>query len=405
MNDKTKKILEIVIPVIIAVLAVVFFAISGHITQNLDNENPKAEKTTEEQTTQQEEDTSKEGVTIGTSKVELVAVGDNLIHNTLIDAGVKDDGTLDYTSFYTNIKKDISASDMAIINQETMLGGSEFEYNGYPCFNTPWEVGDAAIDAGFDIFTCATNHSMDVGFRGIEQECKYFENHPEVVHVGSYASEEESNKITYYTKNDITFALLNYTYGTNGIPLPDDKPWCTNLMDKDKITKDVTEAQKNSDVVIVLPHWGTENSTSISSYQEEYTKLFSDLGVDIVIGTHPHVVQPVKWITNEKTGKKMLVYYSLGNFISHQTSLNQLCGGMAKITIEKSNGEINISSAKLVPVVCWYHSNSGKFDFSVYKLSEYTSELGSTHAQKGATPEYFTDYVKGIVSEEFLEIS
>ena len=392
---KNKKLWEVLIPVILAVVVVSGFAISGHITKNLDGEMPTAQTTSE---------TTTEPSTTALSKVTLVAVGDNLIHNTLIDAGEQENGSRDYTSFYENIKSDISAADIAVINQETMLGGSSFAYAGYPCFNTPWEVGDAAINAGFDIFTCATNHSLDVGYAGIEQECKYFDSHPEVTHVGTNDSEEDYNSVVYYEKNGIKFAILNYTYGTNGISIPESKPWCVNMMDKEKITADVNAAKQNSDVVIVFPHWGTENSTSVSDYQREYIKLFSELGVDIVIGTHPHVLQPVEWVENEQTGKKMLVYYSRGNFISHQTSLNQLCGGMAQITVEKRGEEISITSAKLTPVVCWYKSSSGRFGFSVYKLSDYTEELGSSHAQNGATPEYFEKYAKEIIAEEFLNL-
>ena len=198
--------------------------------------------------------------------------------------------------------------------------------------------------------------------------------------------------------------LLHHTYGTNGIDLPKDKPWLVNLMDKDKIRKDITEARKHADVVMVFPHWGTENSHKVSDYQKEYTKLFSDLGVDIVIGSHPHVLQPVAWVTNEKSGKKMLVYYSLGNFISHQINLPQLCGGMAEVTIEKDNGKINISSAKLAPVVCHYSRGGNGFVFSVYKLSDYTDELAATQAQKGATVKYFTDLSKKVIPAEFLDI-
>lgn len=400
MKDKDKKkLFEVLIPVICAVAAIIFFAVSGHITKNADLENPTAAPTQEVS----EAAPSEPALPVST-KVSLVAVGDNLIHNTLIDAGKQSDGTLDYNSFYANIKSDISAADIAVINQETMLGGAEFEYKGYPCFNTPWEVGEAAINAGFDIFTCATNHSLDVGFSGIEQEHKFFENHPEVVSVGTNVTEEDYNSVTYYTKNDIKFAILNYTYGTNDIPLPQNKPWCVNMMDKDKITRDVKLARENADVVIVFPHWGTENSTSVSSYQQEYTKLFSDLGVDIVIGTHPHVLQPVEWVENPNTGKKMLVYYSLGNFISHQTSLNQLCGGMARITIEKNGGEITISSAKLTPVVCWYKSASKQYSFRAYKICDYTDELAASHYKKDASVEYFTKYATGIIPAEFLQM-
>lgn len=396
-NGNKKKLAGVIVPVVLAVLVICGFAVSGHITKNMDSEMLTAQ-TTSEVTTQ--------ATTNAVSSVSLVAVGDNLIHNTLISAGEQEDGSLDYSSFYENIKNDISSADIAVINQETILGGSEFEYTGYPVFNSPWEIGTAAIDAGFDIFTCATNHSLDKGYAGIEQECAFFDQHPEVVHVGTNDSEEDYNSIIYYEKNSIRFAILNYTYGTNGIPIPESSPWCVNMMDKEKITADVNAAKQNADVIIVFPHWGTENSTSVSDYQREYVQLFSDLGVDIVIGTHPHVLQPVEWVENETTGKKMLVYYSLGNFISHQTSLNQLCGGMAEIKIEKKNGEISITSAKLVPVVCWYKSSGDKYEFSVYKLSDYTDSIADSHAQRsnGATPDYFREYASDIVSDEFLDM-
>ncbi len=401
VDKKKQTLLEIFIPVALAVIVLIGFAISGYVTKNLDEENPTAQTTAP--TTESESEPVNETVQ---SKVSLVAVGDNLIHNTLIAAGQKSDGTEDYSSFYEHISRDISAADIAVINQETILGGEEFEYTGYPTFNTPWAVGTAAIDAGFDIFTCATNHSLDKGFKGIQQECLFFDNHKEVVHTGTNDSREDYDTIIYYQKNNITFALLNYTYGTNGIPIPEDRPWCVNMMDKDKITADVNEARENADVVIVFPHWGTENSSTVSNYQEDYVKLFSELGVDIVIGCHPHVLQPVEWVENETTGKRMLVYYSLGNFISHQTSLDQLCGGMAKMEIEKNKDGIRITSASLVPLVCWYsEGDSGKYNFSVYKLSDYTDELAATHKQKskGATPEYFMEHAKDIIPEEFLE--
>ena len=171
-----------------------------------------------------------------------------------------------------------------------------------------------------------------------------------------------------------------------------------------KVTKDIKEARENADVVIVFPHWGTENSFGISDYQKEYTELFSSLGVDLVIGCHPHVIQPVKEVTNDK-GHKMLVYYSLGNFISHQIEIDQLCGGMASVDIEKKNGEITIEG-KFVPIVTHYsRTDSGKFTFDVYKLSDYNDELASSHSQKGGTPEYYNKLVKKVVDEKYLDLS
>ncbi len=401
MTDNKKNKLWILAPVILAVTVLIAFAISGNITKKSDEKSPTA--TTAVSVANEDETTAQKKAE--NSKVTLIAVGDNLIHNTLISAGEQEDGTLDYTSLYANIKPDIEKADIAVIDQETILGGESFEYTGYPIFNSPWEVGDAAIDAGFDVFNCATNHTMDKGWAGIEKEIEFFSGKSNVVHLGVNADETAYKKITYYEKNGITFSLLNYTYGTNGIPLPDDKPWCVNLLDKEKVTADIKEARKYSDVVIVFPHWGTENSHDVSDYQREYTKLFSDLGVDIVIGCHPHVLQPIEWVTNETTGKKMIVYYSLGNFISHQIELDQLCGGIAQLTIEKKDGNIEISSAKLVPIVCHYNrGDNGKFKFDVYKLGDYTNELASTHVQTGGTVEYYTDLVNKVIDKQFISL-
>lgn len=403
MDENKKKVnLFFLIPVAAAVAVIIVFAVSGHITKQNDEKNPTAQ--TAVSVVNDEETTAKK--TTENSKVTFMGVGDNLIHNTLIEAGEQEDGSLNYTSLYANIKPYVEKFDIAYIDQETVLGGKSFEYSGYPVFNSPWEIGTAAIDAGFDIFGCANNHILDKGYSGIEKEIEFFSGNKGVVELGINASEEQYNTITYYEKNGITFALFNYTSSTNGISLPSDKQWCVNLMDKEKITKDITEARQNADVVIVFPHWGTEYSFEVSDYQKEYTKLFSDLGVDLVVGCHPHVIEPVEWVTNEETGKKMLVYYSTGNFISHQIDLENLIGGAAEVTFEKKDGKTEITYAKFVPLICHYkRGDSGKFEFNVYKLADYTDDLAATHSQKGGTVEYYTKLVKEVISDEFLSIS
>lgn len=399
MSDKKSKtnLVSVIAPVVIAVVVVVALAVSGHITKNKDVYSP---------TVSQTETVQNNTTSVPDTKVNIVAVGDNLIHNTLIAAGEQEDGTRNYTSFYENMKPYIKAADMAVIDNETLLGGDAFEYSGYPLFNTPWEVGEAAIDAGFNVFTCATNHVLDMQkFEGVSKELEFFSNHPEVTYVGINGTEDEYNTVKYKEINGIKFALLNYTYGTNGISLPDDKTWCVDMLDEDKVTADIKEARANADVVIFFPHWGTENSHEVNDEQKHYVELCSQLGVDIIIGGHPHVLQPVEWVTNEETGKKMIVYYSLGNFISHQINLNQMCGGMAEITVERVNGEIQITSAKLAPVIDFYEKSSNGFRFSVYKLKDYTDDLASRQAQSGATVEYFTDLSKSVVDEQFLDLN
>ena len=396
-DSKKKNIISTVVPVILSVVVVISLAVSGHITKNRDELEPTVADT---QAVVQQTETTPD------AKVNIVAVGDNLIHNTLIAAGEQEDGTRDYNSFYEDINPYIKAADMAVIDNETLLGGSAFEYSGYPTYNTPWEVGEAAINAGFDVFTCATNHALDMQkFTGITEELKFFSNHPEVTYIGINGTEEEYNTIKYKDVNGIKFALLNYTYGTNGISLPEDKPWCVNMLEEDKVVSDIKEARENADVVIFFPHWGTENSHEVNEEQKHYVELCSQLGVDIVIGGHPHVLQPVEWVTNEETGKKMIVYYSLGNFISHQINLNQMCGGMAEIAVERIDGEIQITSAKLAPVIDFYERSGNGFRFSVYRLSDYNNDLASRQAQSGATVEYFTDLSKDIINEEFLDLT
>ena len=364
-----KEYLPVLIPLIVAIVVVSTLAVSGKITsKTAESAQPTV---TQDAAVEEVDDTPKD------SKVTIVAVGDNLIHNTLIDSGKQQDGSLDYNSFYDEIKKYIEPADIAVIDQETVLGGKDFPYTGYPVFNSPWEIGEAAINAGFDVFTCANNHILDMGSKGIENEQKFFSKYPEIVQIGTNASEDDYNKITYYEKNGITFSLLNYTYGTNGIPLPEDKPYIVNMLDKEKVTKDIKEARKNSDVVMVFPHWGTENSHDVNEQQKEYVKLFSDLGVDIVIGCHPHVLQPYEMYT-AANGNQALVYYSLGNFISAQDRVDSLLGGMATVTLQKTTtgpeSKVEIIDYDLKPLVT--HVNYGT-SFTTYYLEDYSDYLGS----------------------------
>ncbi len=335
-----------------------------------------------------------------TSTVEIVAVGDNLYHSQIIKYGTNSDGTRDYTSIYEHVKEDVSDADIAFVNQETILGGESMELSGYPLFNTPWEAGEALEKTGFDVLTCASNHSMDMGEKGLQKEFEFFENHKDLKEIGIDKTEEEYNSIDYYKKNGIKFALLNYTYGTNGISQPKGKSWSVNLLDEDKITKDVETAKENADVVIVFPHWGVEYSTDISKEQKKYTKLFSDLGVDIVIGAHPHVIEPVKWIENKETGKKMLVYYSLGNFVSNQPDAIMQLGAMAKIKIEKTGDKVSIKEASAVPLVT--HVVDNPLFVRVYKLDDYTDELANKN-HSHSNVKYLKEKSKEILGD-FVEL-
>lgn len=311
-------------------------------------------------------------------KVTLMAVGDDLIHLPIISSAKKTNGSYNFDHLFTKIKKDIQAADIAVMNQETILGGSGLGYSGYPRFNSPTQLGDALVKAGFDVILHATNHTMDKGVKGIENTLAYWKKHKNITVLGINETKKDYSSIQIIKKNGIRIAMLNYTYSLNGLSLPKDKFYMVNLLDEDKIKKDIKKAKKISDFVIVFPHWGTEYVYEPSAQQKKWTKLFVEMEVDLIIGTHPHVIEPVEWIKS-KTGHKTLVYYSLGNFTSYQTKMPRMLGGMAKITIEKK-GEKKavIAKATFTPLVTHYSKNK-KNTFTTYKLKDYSEKLAKEH--------------------------
>lgn len=334
-----------------------------------------------------------------TKSIELVAVGDDLLHDVIIKSSQKSDGSYNFDNLFSGVKEDIQAADIAIINQETILGGKELGYSGYPCFNSPQEVGDAIIRTGFNVVLHATNHSMDRGYKAIKNTIEYWKTHSDILMLGINDSKENQEKIGVIEKNGIKVAILNYTYGLNGIPLPSDKPYLVNLLEKEVMARHIEKAKAIADLVIVTPHWGTEYVHKPDDLQEDLTNFFADQGVDIVIGTHPHVIQPIKWI-DSKDNKKMLVYYSLGNFVSCQDKSPRMLGGMAKITIEKTGSAVSISDAGITPLVTHYESSSN-WNFTVYKLSDYTSAKANKHGIKRSNNSFSADMLNGLAMQVF----
>ncbi|MEE0959582.1 MAG: CapA family protein [Lachnospiraceae bacterium] len=317
------------------------------------------------------------------NEVSIVMVGDVLLHTRVAESGARDDGTYNFDALFMNVKDDIESADIAIANQEVIIGGSELGISGYPAFNAPYELGDALVNAGFDIILHATNHALDKGSAGINNCINYWrENHPDIAFLGINDSEETKNNIYVTEKNGIKIAILNYTYGTNGIPMPEGMPYAVNLLDEEQIRSDIERAHTMADFVIVCPHWGTEYVLNETDEQEYYANLFNECGVDLVIGTHPHVMEPVKWIEGENN--KTLVYYSLGNYVNWTSDYgdgisNRMEGMMAKVNIVKNeDGSVTISDYEAEPVVS--HVNEGFGNVTVYRLSDYTDELASQNA-------------------------
>lgn len=307
----------------------------------------------------------------------LSMVGDVLLHAPVSASGRKRNGSYNYDELFRHIKKDIKASDTALINQEVILAGEKFGITGYPTFNGRFQVGDAIEKAGFEVVLHATNHSMDKGKKGLLSCLNHWEkHHPRMKITGMYKSRKKASQITYVKKKGIRIAILNYTYGTNGLPLPADMPYAVNLLSRSKVKADVKKAKKKADFVVVCPHWGTEYQTKPDSYQKTWCRYFLKLGVDLVIGTHPHVIQPVKWM-KDKRGHKMLVYYSLGNYVNASSNryagvFRQFCGGMARVKLQKNaQGKVFIKEAKMIPLITHW-IRGGKI--TTYKLSAYSAK-------------------------------
>lgn len=313
------------------------------------------------------------------SSVKLLAVGDNLIHIQVIDSGRKADGSYNFDHLYSNVKDIISAADIAVINQETILGGKAFPYSGYPRFNSPQEIGTALVNAGFDVILQATNHTMDMDLEGVKNDMTFWkQNYPDIKVLGINESREEYEQIPIIEKNGIKIAMLNYTYGLNGRSLPKDMPYLVNMLDKKKMASDIKKAEELADFTIVFPHWGVEYSYEPSKAQKELVDFFYDLGVDLVIGTHPHVLQPVEWV-NKNDEHRMLVYYSLGNFISYQREAPRMLGGIAEVTISKDESGTYISSAGITPIVTHYENHKADYNYAIYRLDDYSESLAKLH--------------------------
>ncbi len=372
MTKKTKLIAIIIAAVLVVAIGIACVVIGGHKNNDTPTVADNTEETTAEPVTE-EETTTKDP----TVEVNLMMIGDMLMHEGVVKSGLLDDGTYNFDHLFSKITTDISCADIRIVNQETILGGSDFAYTGYPTFNSPWALGDAEVNAGFNIILHATNHTLDKGLKGVENCLSFWQTyHPETPVLGINETEEDYNNIYVYEKEGFKIAFLNYTYGTNGIPLPDSKPYIVNMLDKDKITTDVTKAKELADMVIVLPHWGTEYVYTPDSNQNYWTQLFLSLGVDVVIGAHPHVLEPVEVVSDNK-GHEMLVYYSLGNFVSNQDQKPRMIGGMAKMTLVKDATGCYVKNYNLTPVVT--QKLFGQKAITTYKLSDYTDSLASTN--------------------------
>jgi len=339
-------------------------------------------------------------VTVNT--LTLVATGDNLFHETIINSSLKN-GVYDFTPIYSEVKSIIEKADLAFINQETVMGGANFGYSGYPAFNTPQSLAKAIADTGFDIVNHANNHAMDMGKAGLIATLDLWDTIEGITVIGA-RKEGESARII--TKNNISLGFLSYTYGLNGNVLPKDSPNLVSLINRSKMELEIDALRPLCDFLIVSMHWGDEYMMEPGKAQTDLALFLAERGVDLIIGHHPHVLQRVQEI-NLEDGRKTVCFYSLGNFVSNQREKERIIGGMLAVTFTKMEGletkELSISDYGMIPVIC--HFDRGYINTKVYPLYSYGEDLLKNHAlkNKDLTIDFFNSILNKMETKIFTD--
>lgn len=385
MRKKMAIFLAVVLAVDVIALAVIFFSRNDGLGIS-SNARPGADPET---TTSQQE---------LFSRVSFVAVGDNLIHDTVYEqAAARTSSGYDFSYDYEKVADLIEKPDVAILNQETIIS-TEHNVSSYPQFNSPVEVGEEMLDIGFDVFNIATNHSVDCGEKGLISAINFWKE-KKAITTGAYLNSDDFAAIPMNEVNGVKIAYLGFTESTNGLSLPGDtEVILVRAADENVLQQRIMKARETADVVIVNAHWGNEYTHEPTDAQRELAEKLASWGADVIIGTHPHVIQPVEYIVNND-GRKTLVAYSLGNFISAQNRGPRMLGGMLNFEAVKNNtsGEITIENVKFSGVVTHYGYNYS--NIRIYPLSDYTEELASKHGVISKTSDFSLQYLYDIINE------
>ncbi len=356
-HDKVKRILlsivSILLVIFIAVAIFYYFKDKNDYQNLLDTSKQELENEMEKVAEENENNKNPQEKTDTT--FTLAAIGDIMCHNSQFkDAYNSETSTYDFSYVFDNISTYTKTADLCIGNLETTFAGEEKGYSGYPQFNTPDNLAYELKGIGLDVLTTAGNHALDTGYTGLSRTIDVL-NDADISHLGTYQSQEEQDKVLIKFVKGLKIAFVNYTYGTNGIPVPKDKTYCVNLIDKELISKqlDVAKSQ-NPDIIIACMHWGNEYQTKQNSTQMELADFLIQNGADIILGTHPHVLQPYekRTVTLENgSTRNGFVAYSLGNFISDQNAKYTRSSIILDLTITKHvDGTVSVDNINPIPI-------------------------------------------------------
>ncbi|GHV58917.1 capsular polysaccharide biosynthesis protein [Bacteroidia bacterium] len=339
--------------------------------------------------------------TIKAQQVTLLFAGDAMQHQAQLDNACRE-GSYDYSTYFQHLTEAVSCADIAVVNLETTLGGKP--YKGYPMFSSPDEYAIALKDAGFDVFLNANNHILDRFSRGLHRTLDVLDS-LNVKHTGVFRNLEEREK-TYpllMEANDIRIAFLNYTYGTNGMKpaFPD----IVNYINPLHIRQDIQRAKfLKADIIIANMHWGTEYQLRQSWEQEKTARFLIEEGVDIVMGSHPHVVQPAQVITDSTGRISNVIVYSLGNFVSGMTAVNTDGGQLIRIVLEKQPEKPRIVSCHYILVYVDRKQNENKTDYSVVPVLPEANTANSMKMQRfaGNARDVLNKYNTGVAEDSLF---
>lgn len=342
-------------------------------------------------------------------RLSFLGCGDNIVYygNVREAAASAYAGGREYnfTPTYTFVADMVKNADISFINQETLMAGDGYEFSYYPCFNGPQDMGHDLVGLGYDIIGMSNNHMLDQWGSGLEATINFWRSLP-VFTVGDYLSEDEYNEVRIYEKDGVKIAFLSYTYGTNGLVLDGAHGYIQiPYLDEDTVRRQVAAAKSSeADLVFVSVHWGIEGAFEPSDEQRRYAQIMTDAGADVIIGHHPHVIEPVEWLVAED-GSKTLCVYSLGNFIGEQAYDYNMVGGMISFDIVKKGASSGIENVRFIPTV--YYFNSSFYGNCVYLMKDFTEALASSHGI-GNYGNYTSlgklqGYVTSTIEREFLD--
>lgn len=396
----SKKVLKKITKILTALLCIVLVvgcvnALKGKLSKK-DAEPADATVSTEQPVT------TKQGSTTAT----LMCAGDNLIHKAIFTQAKNRGGSsYDFSYAYEGVADIIKKADVAFLNQETVIVPSK-EASSYPLFNSPPELLDEMIGLGFNVFNQSTNHVMDKGLSGALEDYELFHSKDNILLTGLYKTWDEMFIPQTMTKNDITFSFVGFTEYLNGLFVPSDSDLGLLYLTDTRHTQEelysamqkmIDAAKDASDIVCVSMHWQNEDITVPDESQKEITQKLVDMGADIIIGTGPHVLQPIEFIERED-GSKTLVIWSLGNFISTQANKPNLLSGIADITVKKDYSTDNtyVDSVSFIPTVT--HYGASRSNVRIIPFADYSEQLAASHGA-GITYSYIEKFYQDMFGD------